>query len=243
MTANLFYIEADRIDGRRMILEGPEHHHLARVVRSRTGETVRLFDENGARYEARIDRIEADRTELMLLARLEPSGRRSRILLGQALLKAKAMDLVVQKAAEFGLFAVVPIRASRSVARADEDGGKKVERWAKIAREASKQSKWGLIPRIHPPQDLSSFLRGRPSGPAFFLSEGRGRPLKEIVLAADGPPAEAAALVGPEGGWTRDEEKAMAEAGLEPVSLGRAVLRAETAAISAAAILSHFWVA
>jgi len=116
LTANLSYIDADRIGGRRMILEGPEHHHLVRVVRSRTGETVRLFAENGARYEAGIDRIEADQTELILLARLEPSGRRSRILLGQALLKAKAMDLVVQKAAELGLFAIAPIRASRSAA-------------------------------------------------------------------------------------------------------------------------------
>jgi len=227
-----------------MVLAGPEHHHLSRVARSRRGDIVGLFDENGTRYEARIEHIGPDRTELVLLERLEPAERRSRIILGQALLKAKAMDLVVQNAAELGLFAVVPIRASRSVVKSDGDGGKKIERWEKIAREASKQSKWGLVPRIRAPQDLASFVRGRTPGPAFFLSENEGRPLRDVILGMAGrAPADASTLIGPEGGWTPEEEILMIEAGLEPVSLGRAILRAETAAISAAAILSHFWIA
>jgi 16S rRNA (uracil1498-N3)-methyltransferase len=243
LTSNLFFIEKKKIDGRRMVLEGPEHHHLFRVVRSQPGDIVRFFDEDGDRYEARIETIGTARTELVLLARTGPAERRTRIILGQALLKAKAMDLVVQKAAEFGLFAVVPIVASRSVARIEEGGGKKIERWTKIAREASKQSKWGLMPRIHLPLTLAAFLRGRSAGFAFFLSENDGRPLRDVVAGvAERPPAEAAALIGPEGGWTRDEEALMIEAGLEAVSLGRAILRAETAAIAAAAILSHFWI-
>lgn len=243
MTSNLFFIEKKKIDGRRMLLEGQEHHHLFRVVRSQPGDIVRFFDEDGDRYEARIETIGTARTELVLLARTGPAERRTRIILGQALLKAKAMDLVVQKAAEFGLFAVVPIVASRSVARIEEGAGKKIERWTKIAREASKQSKWGLMPRIHPPLTLAAFLRSRAAGLAFFLNENDGRPLRDIVSgAAERPPAEAAALIGPEGGWTGEEEALMIEAGLEAVSLGRAILRAETAAIAAAAILSHFWI-
>lgn len=243
LTSNLFFIEKKKIDGRRMVVDGPEHHHLFRVVRSNPGDIVRLFDEDGNRYEARVEAIGAGRTELVLLENLGPAERRARILLGQALLKAKAMDLVVQKAAEFGIFAVVPILASRSVAKIEEGGGKKIERWTKIAREASKQSKWGLVPRIHPALGLVAFLKSRAGGLTFFLSENDGRPLGDVVLArADRPPAEAVVLIGPEGGWTGEEEALMIAAGYEAVSLGRAILRAETAALSAAAILSHFWI-
>ena len=153
------------------------------------------------------------------------------------------MDFVVQKAAEFGLFAVVPILTSRSVARIDEGGGKKIERWTKIAREAAKQSKWGLIPRIHAVLDLEAFLKSRAGEIMVFFSENGGRPLRDVVLArSDRPPTEASALIGPEGGWTGAEEALMTAAGYEAVSLGGAILRAETAALSAAAILSHFWI-
>lgn len=244
MTSNLFFADKKKIAGRKVVLDGPEHHHLSRVVRSRPGEVIGLFDEDGNRYEARVESVGADCTELALIEKLGPAERRSHISLGQAMLKAKAMDMVVQKAAEFGLFAVHPILAARSVARIDETNDRKIERWARIAREASKQSKWGLVPRIHPPTSLSAFLRNGTQGFSFFLSEKGGRPLRDVLFERSGAPPEAAtALVGPEGGWTREEEAEMIETGCAAVSLGRAILRAETAAFTTAAILSHFWIA
>ncbi|MCJ7563363.1 MAG: 16S rRNA (uracil(1498)-N(3))-methyltransferase [Candidatus Aminicenantes bacterium] len=242
MTSKLFFIDKNRISGRNITLAGPEHHHLSRVVRSKQGDVIWLFDGNGARYRARIEEIGTDMTKLSLL---ENSGQvefRSRIILGQALLKAKAMDLVVQKSTELGLFMLVSIITARSVVKVEDRSEKKVERWTKITREASKQSKSGLVPRIQSPQPLNAFLKSHEAAVKIFLNENGGRPLLDIVLMTAGAPAsDVAVLVGPEGGWTNEEEKMIAAHGYESASLGQAILRAETAAICALSIVSHFW--
>ncbi len=106
---------------------------------------------------------------------------------------------------------------------------------------AAKQCKSGRVPRIEPVQGLDAFLAGRRPGRKVLLSEGGGRPLRE--LAAEPAPVEGGEswtlLVGPEGGWAEGEVEAAAQAGFVPASLGRRILRASTAALSAAAILIH----
>jgi len=223
-----------------MILTGSEHHHLSRVVRSKIGDIVWLFDEEGARYKSRIEEIGVDRTKLVIM---EESGRTelsTRIVLGQALLKAKAMDFVVQKATELGLFALAPVIAERSIAKIDDRVEKKVERWMEIARQAAKQSRSGLVPRISRPEPLAAFLRDHEAPQKIFLCEKGGRLLRDLVQKGE-PPPEVVALIGPEGGWTDVEEKTIAACGYEAVSLGKAILRAETAALCALFLLSHFW--
>lgn len=242
MTSDHFYIARSRIDGDRLILEGREHHHLSRVSRCRSGDVIWLFDELGMRYKARVGEVGSEATTLAILERVRTEVRRTGIQLGQALLKAKGMDLLVQKATELGVAAVVPFVAARSVVKIGERGEKKAERWTRIAREASKQSKSCLVPRIFPPQPLEEFLRNFDAPVKIVLSENHGRPLREIVRSAESEPPEVALLlVGPEGGWTATEEKKIIGCGYEPVTLGRSILRAETAAMAAVSILSHFW--
>ena len=242
MTSNHFFIEKARARDDVFVLEGREHHHLSTVLRARPGDVVVLFDEDGAKYTARIEEISAGSTKLACLDRTPGETRRARIGLAQALLKAKTMDFLVQKAAELGLAEFFPVAAARSVAKLEEKSTRKIERWEQIAREASKQSRLGLGLLIHAPRDLSAFLAGPPAARGLYLSEHHGRYLRDILReTTDGPPASVSVLVGPEGGWTPAEEEAIAGRGFEAVSLGRSVLRAETAALSVAALLSHFW--
>jgi 16S rRNA (uracil1498-N3)-methyltransferase len=242
MTSNHFFIPKSRAAGAALVLEGREHRHLSRVLRARPGDIVVLFDEEGTKYTARVEEVSAEATTLARLDRTPGEGRKTRIGLAQALLKAKTMDFLVQKAAELGLAEFFPVAAVRSISKLEEKSLRKIERWEKIAREASKQSRLGWPFRIHAPLSLAEFLEDPLPEAALFLSERQGRLLRDVLRADRGcAPASAVVLVGPEGGWTSEEEGTIAGRGYEAVSLGRSVLRAETAALSAAALLSHYW--
>jgi 16S rRNA (uracil1498-N3)-methyltransferase len=122
----------------------------------------------------------------------------------------------------------------------------KLERWRKIAREAAKQSRRSDIPSFQPPQPLSSFLGARDEPKRFILCESGGALLRDILVAGLSPaeeekPPAVAVLVGPEGGWTSEEEEQAVEGGFEAVSLGGRILRSETAAIAVSAAISIFW--
>ncbi len=245
MTSKQFFL--DRIDPAvpRAWLEGAEHHHLARVARIKAGEEIWIFDREGNRYLAEVEVIEKARTGLRLVGPAETLSVGVEITLGQALIKPANMDLVVLKAAELGVKALVPLVTARSLHGLAGDGGRKLERWRKISLEAAKQSRRSVVTTIEPLTPVEDFVRRATGARRLYLSESGGMPLGGILAgpgrsAVAGPPA-VALLTGPEGGWTEDEETMLAEAGLEAVSLGRTVLRAETATIVAVGMISHFW--
>jgi len=243
LTSNHFFIQKSLAGGPWLCLQGREHHHLSKVARLRCRDEVWLFDEDGARYRARIEDIDRDRTRLRLLEKLEATSRRSKITLAQALLKAKSMDWLIQKATELGLSTLVPVLSERCVVKLEDRTAKKVLRWSRIAQEASKQCRSGLVPAILGPRPLEDFLKEGDADKKLILSENRGLPLKDLVRTAriSGRKPHVLIMVGPEGGWTEAEENKAVRRGFELVSLGPNVLRAETAALAAMAILSHFW--
>jgi len=245
LTSNHFFIQKSRTGGPWLCLEGHEHHHLSKVARLRPRDEIWLFDEEGARYRARIEDIGHERTRLSLLETLEPTKLRSNITLAQALLKAKPMDWVIQKATELGMSSFVPVLSERCVVKLEDRSAHKVQRWSRIAREASKQCRGGLVPAILAPQPLADFLREWEADKKLLFSENHGLPLKDIVRTArdsEVQPPDLLILVGPEGGWTEAEEDKVLRRGYVPVSLGTNILRAETAALAAVAIISHFWI-
>ncbi len=244
MTANLFFLEKSRAAGPDCILEGPEHHHLGRVARLRPGDEVWLFDEEGGKVKARVESVGAERTRLRLGLRIPPGTGGPMVSLVQALLKNKAMDEVIAGAVEWGVAAILPVQAERSVVRLDDGGERKIERWRQVALAAAKQCKSGRLPVFELPAELPGFLAAAKPGRKLILTEHGGRPLREVlaaVPAADGADRVEAwlMLIGPEGGFTEGEVEAATAAGYEPVSLGSNILRAETAALSAMAILIH----
>jgi len=241
VTANQFYVPLIAEGATRIVLSGDEHRHLARAARIRAGEEVWLFDGSGRRCLARVDRVGEDRTEAAVLRIEEAVARPARFVLAQCLVEAKTLETILEKAAELGCSDFVPVASERSLSARGEKTDRKVERWKRIAREAAKQCKSRLLTDVHPPRPLKELLREPGAERRLFLSEHGGRPLKAIVTEAK-PPGSALLLVGPTGGWTEGEERKIRQAGFEAVSLGRRILRSETAAVAGAAMIAHFWI-
>jgi 16S rRNA (uracil1498-N3)-methyltransferase len=245
VTANQFYVPAIPEDAERIVLQGDEHRHLARAARVRAGERIWLFDAGGRRCLTRVDKIGEDRTEVTVLSMEEPETPRTKVALAQCLMEAKKLETVLEKAAELGCSDFIPVVSERSLRASGEKTDRKLERWKRIAREAAKQCKGRLLTEVHPPRTLTELLRAPGADRRLFLTEHGGRALKDILTAREaaeaGPPVSVLLLVGPKGGWTEGEERDIRRGGFEAVSLGRRILRAETAALAGAAMIVHFW--
>jgi 16S rRNA (uracil1498-N3)-methyltransferase len=246
LTSNHFLVKQKNLQLPRALLETEEHHHLSRVLRLGPGERVWLVDELGNPYRAEVEEVGRRQTHVLILEKKEASTGRLRLVLAQALIKSKNMDLVVQKATELGVEVIIPVEAARSVVRLKEDKTGKLGRWRKIAREAAKQSRRSDVPFIQPPESLSCFLKSRDEPRRFILCEDGGVNLRDVLAPRPAQPghpevATVAVLVGPEGGWTKNEEEQAVNAGFEAVSLGSRILRAETAALVSLAAFSIFW--
>jgi 16S rRNA (uracil1498-N3)-methyltransferase len=254
VTANRFFLPQPALPDSLLWLEGPEHHHLSHVARLRQGETVGLFDEEGRQYRAVVEKVALKKTLVRILSRQEAEKPALAIVLAPALLKSQAMEFLVQKATEIAVSALAPVKAERSVVKIGADSSAALGRWSRIARQAAKQCKTGLVPEIQRPLPLREFLSRDRSDLKLVLSEGGGICLRDALLSALNvprpmpqpgpsirPPAQACLLVGPEGGWSPGEETLARDSGFQPVNLGRSVLRAETAALCAAFAVNHFW--
>lgn len=246
MTSTHFLIKQKSLHFPSAILDGEEHHHLSKVLRTKPGKRVWLIDELGGCYLAEVKEVGEQQTRLLILEKAEKEETTIHLTLAQALIKSKKMDFLIQKAAELGLSSFIPVIANRSVVKIQEKEAKKIERWQKIAAEAVKQSRRSFVPAIYSPQPFRSFIENRSDSRRLILCETRGRYLRDIFSEGPGNPAKGGIpsvliTVGPEGGWTREEENFAIERGFEAVSLGKHVLRSETAALAALAMISHFW--
>jgi 16S rRNA (uracil1498-N3)-methyltransferase len=221
---------------------GEDARHLARVLRAEPGQQYEISDGAGA-YLAEIASVEKDRVSFRVVAAIETPPLTVRLTLFIALIKFDRFEWLAEKATELGVSAIVPVNAARSEKGLLEAARKRADRWRRIVHESSQQSRRLAAPEIGAPQALSAAIADR-TALRYFLDE---KPGTTPLLAAIPPPAarkasdSVALLIGPEGGWTDAERTAAIAAGWLPVSLGPLILRAETAAIAAVAILTHAW--
>ncbi len=224
-------------------LEGSEAVHLARVLRIRVGDEVAVFDGSGVECLAVVERLERGRAKLQIIRRETVSRDPAlAVTLACAVVKAKAMDMLVEKCTELGVREIVPVETRRSVPKLAQREAAHVSRWQRTAIEATKQCGRTTVAQIALPCVLDAFL-GQADGWGLrlaFTLDGEAMPLRR-VLDAHPAPGSVVYLIGPEGGFEQAELRKIAAAGFDLVRLGKSTLRTETAAAAAlAAILYHY---
>ena len=238
MARRRFFV--DSVRGGEAELGGDEAAHLARVLRASAGQRFEITD-GASLYLAEIVEVGKGRVRFRVIETLEAPPSAVRLVLLASLVKFDRMDWMIEKATELGVEAIVPVCAQRSEKGLGAAAGKRLERWRKIALQASQQSRRVRRPEIGATCGFEAALR-RPCDYGYFLEETPGaRPLVACLPAEQLPSDRVAVLVGPEGGWTDAERERLKSSRFTAVSLGGTLLRAETAAVAALSLVSHWW--
>jgi 16S rRNA (uracil1498-N3)-methyltransferase len=238
MRLSRVYMDAPLTSGAPVTLTGSAAGHLTRVLRLRVGEALILFDGTGGEYPGTIEQSQGGSVTVRV-GEARPLERESplTLTLAQGISRGERMDLVVQKATELGATAIVPLLTERSVVRLSaQQADRKVNRWRAIAIAACEQSGRNRLPQLMRPATLADFIRGRDGATRLLLSPGATQRLADVPRTT-----RVTVLIGPEGGLTDAEGGSAATAGFVPVRLGPRVLRTETAAIAALALLQREW--
>ena len=216
-------------------LRGDEARHLSRVLRAEPGQKYEISDGKTA-WLAEITEVRNDRVIFRALEALPVAEPAVRVTLCAALFKFDRFEWMVEKATELGVDRIQPVESARCDKGLAEAAVKRRERWARIARESSQQSRRVTAPEIFPVLRFSAALTLE-GGHRYFFDEGGAPPFLRTLADEAERRQTACVLIGPEGGWTAEERAAALAANWRAVSLGPLVLRAETATIAALALL------
>ena len=239
-----FFVEPHQIDGDRheIHITGSDVNHIVNVLRMKKDEELWISDKE-KEYHCVIENAGEDEVLLHILYVQEPDYElQNRIYLFQGLPKADKMELIIQKAVELGAYSIVPFAAKRSVVKLDQKkAGKKRERWQAIAKGAAEQSKRGIVPQV---QDVMSFQEAMNYAKEldvvlvpYELQEGMKA--TEAVISKIEPGQSVGIFIGPEGGFDESEIEQAEEAGAVPITLGKRILRTETAGLTTLSILMY----
>lgn len=251
-----FFVPADWIQGNTVTLSGSVVHQIRDVLRLRPGDTIVVLDDSGWEYRVRLAAIEQARAvgqlEQKTLPRTEP---RTKITLYQSLLKGDKFEWILQKGTELGVVEFVPVVSDRCViSSVDEISKAKLERWQRITLEAAEQSRRARLPRLREPMLFPQACeRARRADLAILpWEEEQTRTLRSMLTTSDSPPIRVqgknlvirkpfsiSVIIGPEGGFTSREVDQARRYGIAPVTLGPRILRAETAALAAIAVILY----
>jgi 16S rRNA (uracil1498-N3)-methyltransferase len=227
-----FFVAGVHAVGDRVTFAPDDEHKLMAVLRKRSGDRVQVVDSGGAAYAATLD-VEGRTVRATLDAPLTRDGVEPalRVTLAQAVPKGQKMDLVVEKATELGVHAIVPVRSARVIG--DETSAAKVERWRRIARSAAQQSGRVRVPEVADVHDWDALLATFPAYARVYLPWELADPVP-LRAAFEGELTDARdvlIVIGPEGGFAADEVARAEAAGARTISLGRRILRTETAGL------------
>ncbi len=240
-------VTPEQLNEPRLVLDRTEARHLLTVLRVRDGDEIGLFDGRGRTVTCR---VAAGGRHGLTLEHAAPVAAHPppacRLTLCPCVSKGKRMDWTMEKAAELGASRILPILSGHAVVQVDSpaEAEDKRERWQRIVIEATRQCGSAWVPEVAPPLPFDAALpRIRAIHPLFVAAlTPDARPLREVIAGqSPSPPREAAWLVGPEGDFTAGELECLRAAGGLFVSLGRSVLRTETAAIYGLAVLGAAW--
>lgn len=244
MPLRRFYVEHIQENQARATISGPEARHITRVLRMGRGDRLVLMDGQGRCFQALIEKTDRYNVTVALEKELPPlPAPRVEIILWLAVIKSRGMDFALQKACELGVACIRPFLSERTVVRLQGDRSlKKVGHWRSIVKEASKQS-GRKPPHVDEPLYFRELLKREDSESGvktILWEQEEGRDLKRLLRSCS-PVKRFLGVIGPEGGFEGEEVREAEKVGFVPVSLGGGVLRAETAAITLAAIVQYEW--
>ena len=239
-----FFVEPSQIQGNHIFIDGPDVNHIRNVLRMNPGEEVNVTDGSGEKvYRCAIAAIGEDTVELNIMwAQEKGMELPSKIYLFQGLPKSDKMELIIQKAVELGAFQVIPVSMKRCVVKLDEKkADAKIKRWQGIAEAAAKQSKRGVIPTVAPVMSYAQAVKMASQMDLklvpYELAEGMEQ-TKHLIESVE-PGQQIAIFIGPEGGFDPEEIRTATEAGIQPITLGKRILRTETAGFTTIAWLMY----
>lgn len=241
-----FFVEPSQIDvkRRRVVITGEDVNHIVNVLRIRQGEELAVSNGvDGKEYRCEVHAFDKEQVECVLRFIKEDGVELpARVRLFQALPKADKMELIIQKAVELGVYEIIPVAAGRCVVKLDDKKeASKLARWRAIAEAAAKQSKRAIIPKVSPVVRFADAVEMAAGADVkmipYELAEGMQQTKELIDGVRTGD--EIAVMIGPEGGFEESEIAAAEAAGIVPVTLGRRILRTETAGFTVMAWLMY----
>ena len=239
-----FFVEASQIHDKTVIIEGSDVNHIKNVLRMKIGEELSVSNgEDGKEYRCGIVRIEEERVVCELrFVKEDGVELSSRVYLFQGLPKADKMELIIQKSVELGVYEVIPVETGRSVVKLDaKKAAQKTARWQSIAEAAAKQSRRRIIPKVAAPMRFEQALAYAAAMDVklipYELAEGM-ESTKQIFEGL-GEGKDIAVFIGPEGGFEEKEIARAKEYGIQPITLGKRILRTETAGFTVMAWIMY----
>lgn len=241
-----FFVEPSQIQDKRVIITGSDVNHIKNVLRLKSGEEIAVRNGvDGKEYRCGIEEFAQEQVICSLrFVREEGVELPSKIYLFQGIPKADKMELIVQKAVELGAFEVIPVAVKRCVVKLDEKKAQaKVNRWQGIAEAAAKQCKRGIIPVVRKPmtmKEAAAYVREMDVKLIpYELAEDMAH--TKNIIEAIRPGESVAVFIGPEGGFEEGEVAEALAAGIEPITMGRRILRTETAGLTILSwLMYHF---
>lgn len=236
-----FFIKPEQAGGESILITGNDVNHIKNVLRMKKGEHVLLSDGLEREYECELCTFFEDGIEAKILDVFGSCAElKTKITLFQGLPKSDKMEWIIQKAVELGVYEVVPVATKRAVVKLDaKKGRKKVERWNTIALSAAKQAKRGQIPEVKPVMTLKEAYAYAKDLDASIIpyEDAKGIAHSREVMKNLIGKGQIGIFIGPEGGFDESEIKEALELGIEPVTLGKRILRTETAGMAVLSIL------
>lgn len=245
-----FFTEPENVDREsRTLVIYEDAAHISKVLRMECGDRILVFDGSGFEYEAELAEITKDCSRCKIIreeeSKLEP---RTKVTIFQGIPKSGKLDVIVQKAVELGVYRVTPVRMSRSVAKISDDkkGAQKIERLNKISKEAAKQCGRGLVPQVAMPVDFSEVIKSAADFDLCIMLYEEfghdGRKNMKQILETNKDAESIAVIIGPEGGFSREEADefiGLSSQNVCTAGLGPRILRTETAGSTALSIIMY----
>lgn len=242
-TMSRFFVDAADVGADSICIQKKEDvKHIARVLRLREGDRIEISDSVQWEYEAEIIFMDENQVEARILDKQKFAREPElQVTLFQGIPKQSKMETIVQKCTELGVAEIVPVFMDRTVVVDKGNFSKKIDRWQKVAAEAVKQCRRGIIPRIGEGIRSSQMIKELEAFDLvlFPYENETGRTMKDCLRELERKPGSAAVIIGPEGGFSDAEARQLKDAGAECVSLGKTILRTETAGPAALAMVMY----